>query len=510
MQRAVTIVVILAVAIGLSFAGYVAFGEEREIQDTDLQTITVERGTIEATVNTAGNIEPEARVSLTFKVPGEVQSVAVERSQTVQAGDTLARLESADLELAIQQAQANLDISQARLAQTLAGPSEDEIAAAQASLESAQASYDKLLAGPTQDEITVAKAALEQARAALEQAQAAYDEVADLPFVGMLPQALQLEQATIAYESALASYNIQMAGPSELEIKAAEAQVLQAQATLERLTSSPTPEEVAIAQAQVDQAQAALEQAQLALENATLVAPFDGVIAALNVRTGESAPVGLPAIVLVDLSSFHIDVEVDEIDIGQVQVGQKALITLDALPEVEIGGHVASIAPTASTGAGVVSYVVTVALDPTDAPLRADMSANVTITTTRLEDALLVPNRAIQLDRQNGKTYVERMVDDLPTRVEIETGMRNEQMSEVVAGLEEGDVRVYPVDAAQEVRSRVAWIGWRQVLRAWRCILPLYLRKPAMRSAIKGLMDTPREWFAFLGYVLLAGRKILR
>jgi SAM-dependent methyltransferase len=75
------------------------------------------------------------------------------------------------------------------------------------------------------------------------------------------------------------------------------------------------------------------------------------------------------------------------------------------------------------------------------------------------------------------------------------------------SGLEEGDVRVHPVDAAQEVRSRIAWIGWRQVLRAWRRILPLYLRKPAMRSAIRGLMDTPREWFAFLGYALLAGRK---
>jgi SAM-dependent methyltransferase len=75
------------------------------------------------------------------------------------------------------------------------------------------------------------------------------------------------------------------------------------------------------------------------------------------------------------------------------------------------------------------------------------------------------------------------------------------------SGLEEPEVRVYPVDAAQEVRSRIAWIGWRQVLRAWRRILPLYVRKPAMRSALKGLMDTPREWFAYLGYALLAGRK---
>ena len=73
--------------------------------------------------------------------------------------------------------------------------------------------------------------------------------------------------------------------------------------------------------------------------------------------------------------------------------------------------------------------------------------------------------------------------------------------------MEEPEVRVYELDAAEEVRSRIAWIGWRQVLRAWRRILPLYLTKPTMRREIKGLMDTPREWFAFLGYVLLAGRK---
>ncbi len=75
------------------------------------------------------------------------------------------------------------------------------------------------------------------------------------------------------------------------------------------------------------------------------------------------------------------------------------------------------------------------------------------------------------------------------------------------SGLREPEVRVYQVDAAEEVRSRISWIGWRQILRAWGRILPLYLRKPAIRSQIKGLLDTPREWFAYLGYALLAGKK---
>jgi multidrug efflux pump subunit AcrA (membrane-fusion protein) len=125
-------------------------------------------------------------------------------------------------------------------------------------------------------------------------------------------------------------------------------------------------------------------------------------------------------------------------------LGQEVLITLDALPDEEISGRVEAIAPTAtSVDAGVVSYVVTVAIEPTDALLRSGMSANTTITTDRKENALLVPNRYIQIDRENGKMYVERLEEDgFTSRVEIETGMRDEFSSEVVAGLEEGDTLV--------------------------------------------------------------------
>ena len=77
------------------------------------------------------------------------------------------------------------------------------------------------------------------------------------------------------------------------------------------------------------------------------------------------------------------------------------------------------------------------------------------------------------------------------------------------SGLQEAEVRVGHISAAEEVRSRIAWIGCRQVLRAWRRILPLFFTKPAMRSSIKQLMDTPREWFDYCSYLLLAGRKPL-
>ena len=285
---------------------------------------------------------------------------------------------------------------------------------------------------------------MEKAAIAVQKAQAEYDEVAWVPGVSALPQSAALQQASIDYERAKANYQQIAQPPTESELKSAWAQVVQAQTNLDKLRKNPEPEEIAIAQAQVDQAQAQLEEAQLKLEKAVITAPLEGVVASLGAEVGEMVSSGTPMVVLVDISKFHIDVEIDEIDISQIAMGQEVLITLDALPDEEITGHVEAIAPTASSvDGGVVSYVVTVAIEPTDAFLRPGMSANTTITTARNDNALLVPNRYIQIDRESGKMYVERLEEDgLTSRVEIQTGMRSEFDSEVVAGLEEGDTIV--------------------------------------------------------------------
>jgi HlyD family secretion protein len=362
----------------------------------------------------------------------------------VKGGDPLAKLETASLELQVAQAQATLALNEAKLQQAMKEASVEDIAAAEAELDSAKANYEKVKAGPTGDELIVAKADMEKAAIAVQEAQAEYDKVAWRPGVSASPQAAALQQASIDYERAKASYQEVAQPPTESDLKSAWAQVVQAQTQLDKLRKNPEPEDVAIAQAQVDQAQAQLEEAQLKLKKAVITAPFDSVVASLGAEVGELISSGTPMVVLVDVSGFHIDVEIDEIDIAQIAVGQEVLITLDALPDEEIAGHIEAIAPTASSAdGGVVSYVVTVAIEPTDAHLRPGMSANTTITTARKENALIVPNRYIQIDRESGKMYVEKLEEDgLTSRVEIETDMRDEFSSEVVAGLEEGDTLV--------------------------------------------------------------------
>ncbi len=438
MKRAIVIAAILLLVGGLGYATYRL--AHRPLASQDLETVTVRRGDIMATVSATGSVAPARQVALAFRSGGELAQLLVEEGQGVEGGALLARLETGELEEGIAQAQASLVVAEARLAQTEKGAAPEDIAAARASLESAQANLERLKEGPSQEEITIARADLERARIALEQAQSAYDQIAWLPSIGMTPQAAALEQAGIDYERAKAAYELAIAKPSESEIKSAEAQLVQAQAQLEKLLQSPTSEELAIAQGEVDRARASLRQLELQLEGATIVAPFSGVVASVGAEEGELVAAATPVIRLLDPSHYHVDLEIDEVDIATIRLGHEVIVELDALPERELRGMVDYIAPAAHTLEGVVTYLVRVAMEPNDAPLRAGMTANATIITEKKEGVLLVPNRAIQFDRESGRIYVEKVVEGKPVPVEIEIGLQDEAQSEVTRGLEEGDL----------------------------------------------------------------------
>jgi HlyD family secretion protein len=316
----------------------------------------------------------------------------------------------------------------------------------------------------------VAAANLRRTQIALKQAQWAYDQVAYLGEIGAMPQAAQLEQATIDYETALANYNLAVRGPVEADIAAARSQLVQAEsslitlleppaeadivaarsqlaqaeASLAMLLQGPDEADVAAAQAGVDAAQLGLEQSQLNLDKASLLVPIDGVVTEVNVKRGERPPTGQAAVIITDMSAYHIDVEVDEIDIGRVAPEQSVIILVDAVPEKDFTGHVSDISPGPMQGAssGIVAYEVTIDLLSDDSRLLPGMTADATVETDRLENVLVVPNRAVSIDRSSGEpvAYVEK-VDETgnPVRTEIELGLRDESVSQILDGLEEGD-----------------------------------------------------------------------
>jgi HlyD family secretion protein len=225
----------------------------------------------------------------------------------------------------------------------------------------------------------------------------------------------------------------------------AEANVDRAEAAYARLQEGVSETETAILEAQIAAAETNLALTQLRLEQAMIIAPMDGEVANILINSGEQAAPGVPAIILVNKEAFHIEVSVDEIDIDRIALDQPVEITLDALPDRIVEGQIVDIAPTSiAAGAGVVTYLVTINIEAEEGvTLRPGLTANASIVVEEIEDVLVIPNWSIRLDRDTGQAIVNMFATDGEiVEVPVETGLRNEQFSEVLSGLTAGEVVV--------------------------------------------------------------------
>jgi len=464
-----------------------------EPTEPQFETVRVERDTIASTVSATGSIEPDEQISLAFGTSGRISNVYVSIGETVAAGQLLAEIDTTDLTLALAQSRVTLEINEAQLAKLETPPKTNDIAAAQAavqvaqaavaaaeaSLNSSQAAYGQLLASSSSAQQTVNEANVRSAEATLKTAQQAYNQVRSRPNIGALPQSAELERATIAFEAAKAQAELTNQGPDQSQIAAALSQIAQAdsglrqsqsslitaQNNLQTLLDGADTNDLVIARAQVRQAQLNVVQAEKNLDNAQIIAPFDGIVTQVNVRANELSSGG-SAFTLTNPNRFHMDVLVDEIDVRQLQIGQPVRISIDALPNTEVTGMVTQIATTADNVSGVIAYQVTIVPEFTDEALRAGMSATAIITTAQVNNVLLLPNRFIQLDRETGRAYVSKLrqtvVDGVttsePLLQEIELGLRNDNVSQIVAGLTDGD-EIALIRISSEDRLRGALFG---------------------------------------------------
>ena len=244
------------------------------------------------------------------------------------------------------------------------------------------------------------------------------------------------------------------------QLQAAQAAVAQARANLDRVSGGPLSSDLSVGEAQVLSAQAALDLAKLALEQATLTAPFAGVVAEVNLRVGETPSAVRAPVVLADLSSYFVDVTVDEIDVSRIAAGQPVTLTLDALPGAALPGVVETISPLSAANATVTSYQVRVTTRAQDPRLRAGMSTNADIEVARRPNVLVVPRRAVRNERGRLVADLPRdqalcgvPADQRPPAPELEqravqVGLSNEQLIEITAGLDTGAcVYVEGIDA---------------------------------------------------------------
>jgi HlyD family secretion protein len=381
-------------------------------------------------------VEPVKWNEAAFASGGTVAEVLVAEGDVVEEGQLLVRLDAAQQESAVAQAEAGLHRAQARLDELKAGPRPQEIEAAQAAIEGAQAQLDrirqgvkpaeiaaaeaslgvaqasleKVLEGASEEALIAARADLANAEAALQQAQAAYDRVKSEPDIGARPEALALQQATHAYEAARARLNELKKGATAADIAIARAQVQQAQAQIDALKAPAQsadiaaaqaeihgaeaqlalleagvrPETIAAAEADVAAAQAALNQAKTALADMKMHAPLAGVVTGVQVEIGDQVGPGQALVVIATLDQFYVrTIDLVELDVARVTVGQPVVVTVDAFPDREFQGMIHEIALQAKDYRGDVVYDVTVELtDPElSEALRWGMTAMVRIQT---------------------------------------------------------------------------------------------------------------------------------
>jgi multidrug efflux pump subunit AcrA (membrane-fusion protein) len=358
----------------------------------------------------SGEVVPAQETRLSFAVSGRVQTVAVARGDAVEAGDKLVTLDTTVLEANVRKAEAALAAAGAQLALLKAGPRPEEVAAAQAQLEAARAALAQAAAqrdqpdvGAVEAEVAAAQAQVAAAMADRREAEAIHDKTMTCvnvtlpggekreicPALGPIEE--QARYGLLAAEAAQAAAQAQLdallAG-ADAEVRvgqagvwAAAAQRDAAQAQLGVVQAGASGEEIAMAEAAVAQAEAAVEAARAALDQATLRAPHEGTISALEVAPGEGVMPGQAVLTLADLHHLRVETsDLSELDVARVAAGQAATVYVEALG-AEVGGRVVRIAAQATVVGGDVTYAVVVGLDEQPAGLRWGMSVEVEIAT---------------------------------------------------------------------------------------------------------------------------------
>ncbi|HET6477841.1 MAG TPA: efflux RND transporter periplasmic adaptor subunit [Dehalococcoidales bacterium] len=428
------------------------------------QYVKVEKGNLRVTVSGSGNIETAEDANLSFGSGGRIAKIYIEEGDQTTKGEVLAELDTASLELARDQAeyaltQVEVALTQAELSQKTAEYDLDNILDrkdtlelalfnAQINVRSAKHHLNETRDIYTWPVIETAKKDVENAEAFL---QYALDQ--NLPEATITYAQARLAAAEAVLDAKRNTYDTEEVAIASMQLEAAERAEAQAQKNLDEMS-----EDIALKELQVEAAKAAvgqakqsvalarqsLEQAEKDLKEAAIVAPFDGIVASVTAEEGDMIPSPTMSprqiIKLIDPTSLKLVVEVDEIDIPDVKVGQEVIITLDALSDKEFAGVVATIYPVPLEVGGVIVYEVKIELDvPEDSGVRVGMTAETDIVLASRTDVLLVPDRAIGEDSE-GNPIVNVLVDDdeLEERAVV-VGISDGFDTEIVSGLKAGE-----------------------------------------------------------------------
>ena len=370
--------------------------------ETAFQTATVDRGTLTATIGATGTVRAKQTAVLIWQAAGTVDLVNVKVGDNIPADFVMADLKKTSLPQSVILAEADLANAQTSLDELL--NSNTALAESAIALRDAQEAHNKAVNWR------------KELNGRIKIKKIVYKEM----FGRTIPEIK--EYKGYADETTIAK--------ADEDLALAKAKLDDAQRTFDRL-SAGNGVEIAAAQARVDAAQATLNLARV-------IAPFSGIVTESYPLAGDQVGAGATAFRLDDLSGLYVDVEVSEVDINSVSMGQLVSLTFDAILGQDYHGQVVAVAQTGVVTEGVVNFKVTVELTDADSLVKPGMTAAVNITVEELQDVLLIPNRAVRV--ADGQRVVYVLVNGQPVQKEIQLGSSSDTMSVLSSGdVSEGD-----------------------------------------------------------------------
>jgi HlyD family secretion protein len=413
-------------------------------------TVAVKQESLPITLSANGTIKAERSINLSPKTSGYLKQLLVKEGDRVRQGQVVAYMDTSNLQGQLTQSRAQLAQQEANLTKLLNGNRPEDISQAQAQLTEAQSNLQELENGNRPEDISQAQAQLSKAQADLRLAEDDLQRNQSLLSAGAISQqtVVQKESAQEAAQAAVnqaqSALELQQRGTRSEDIAQARSQVEQRQQALKLLQAGSRPEDIEAARAQVEEARGALQTIQTQINDATITAPFEGIVTkkysdpgsfVTPTTAGSSVEGSASNSILTLASNNQVVAYLDEANVSRVKVGQSVKVTADAFPDRTFKGTVSQVAAQATTTQNVTSFEVKISLEPVaQQALKIGTNAEVEFQLGQLNNAIVVPSAAI-VRQQNGTGVYVMGQDQKPVFKPITIGTTIGEQTEVKSGL---------------------------------------------------------------------------
>ncbi|MCX6755531.1 MAG: efflux RND transporter periplasmic adaptor subunit [Candidatus Nomurabacteria bacterium] len=467
--------------------------------DTRYITTKVEKGTIIASVTGTGQVSTSDQIDIKSKVSGEITWVGVSAGQTVSQGQSLLNIDSKNAQKAVRDAQVNLEgakisLEKLKIQNSNQNLSADLLKAYDDAISSVAVTFsdltsqlnglDTILAQQNLSDNVArvsgttalnyrnkAESSYYEAKNSFEKSRInfvdinhnspktdienilnkTYDTTSVLidaikntkNFVDYIAEDTNTVTTFISNQSTLASYL------DAMNSHFSSLSLIKKTIQDSKDSFSNSDLDIQSAELSIKQKENALQDAKDNLADYTVRAPFSGVITVLNAKLGDTVPSTVATIIT---NHQLAEISLNEVDVAKIKIGEKSILTFDAIPDLSISGKVEEVDSVGAIASGVVTYNIKVSFDTQDSRVKPSMSVSAAIITDIKKDVLLVPNSAVKSN--NNGSYVEmfniplpKATDGLqgristitPNKIQVQAGLSNDSQTEIISGIKEGD-----------------------------------------------------------------------